>query len=69
MICAFSSLNIPDMTIKVYKTNQSIVIFYVLNTFIMNIILMRFIIATFYFYYQKFYVESVKRINAQPQLL
>ena len=52
-----------------YKDSRASVFYFILNTFTLNIILLNLILATFYFYYQSFYTESVKKVNARTGLL
>ena len=55
--------------VKAYQTSRFVAIYYILNTFILNIIMFNLILATFYFYYQNFYTESVKKLNSKLGLV
>ncbi len=69
MIVTVSTTNFPTAMLKIYKDSRPAAIFYIMNTFILNIIMFNLIMASFYFYYQNFYTESVKKLNSQTNLL
>lgn len=69
MIVVVSTTSFPGSMVKIYKDSRPAAFFYVLNTFILNMIMFNLILASFYFYYQNFYTESVKKLNAQTNLL
>ena len=69
MIVGISTTNFPASMATAYKDSRASVIYFILNTFTLNIILLNLILATFYFYYQSFYTESVKKVNARTGLL
>lgn len=69
MIVALSGTNFPAAMVNAYQTARASVLFFILNTFIVNIILFNLILASFYFYYQSFYTGSVKRLNNKKGLV
>lgn len=69
MVVGVSTTNYPMSLVKAYSASRLSAIFYILNTFILNIIMFNLILATFYFYYQNFYTESVKKLNTKLGLV
>lgn len=69
MIVSVSTTNFPLSMVKAYSTSRISAIFFILATFMLNIIMFNLILATFYFYYQNFYTESVKKLNHKTGLV
>jgi hypothetical protein len=69
MVVGVSTTNFPMSMVKAYETSRFVAFYYILNTFIVNIIMFNLILATFYFYYQNFYTESVKKLNSKLGLV
>lgn len=69
MIVSISTTNFPTSMVKAYSIRRVSAIFYILSTFMLNIIMFNLILATFYFYYQNFYTESVKKLNHKTGLV
>jgi hypothetical protein len=69
MIVSISTTNFPSSMVKAYSIRRVSALFYILATFILNIIMFNLILATFYFYYQNFYTESVKKLNKKTGLV
>lgn len=69
MIVGIATTNYPMSMVKAYSTSRLASFYYILNTFILNIIMFNLILATFYFYYQDFYTESVRKLNTKIGLV
>ena len=69
MIVSVSTTNFPVSMLKAYSTNRLSAVFFIISTFMLNIIMFNLILATFYFYYQNFYTESVKKLNKKTGLV
>lgn len=69
MIVSVSTTNFPMSMLKAYAIRRMSAIFFVICTFMLNIIMFNLILATFYFYYQNFYTESVKKLNQKIGLV
>lgn len=69
MIVGVSTTSFPLAMVKAYKSSRFAAIYYIVNSFTLNIIMLNLILATFYFYYQSFYTESVKKVNGRTGLL
>jgi hypothetical protein len=69
MIVGLAGTNFPASMVKAYSQSRMSAFFFIMNTFIVNIILFNLILASFYFYYQSFYTGSVKRLNARKGLV
>jgi multisubunit Na+/H+ antiporter MnhC subunit len=69
MIVTVSTTSFPGNMVKAYKSSRPFAFFYILNTFVVNMMMLNLILATFYFYYQNFYTESVKKLNSKKNLL
>lgn len=68
MIVAVSTTNYPMALVKAYAQNRWSSLFFVINSFVMNFILLNLIMAVFFFYYQNFYVQNVKQLQKKPGL-
>ena len=51
MIVAVSTTNFPMSMLKAYSQSRMYSIFFVINSFLINFVLLNLIMATFYFYY------------------
>jgi len=69
MIVGVSTTSFPKAMLFAYKEHRPAALFFILNTFIMNIIMLNLIMATFYFYYQNFYIGSVRVLNTKVALV
>ncbi len=69
MIVGVSTTSFPLAMVKAYSFSRPAALYYILNSFTLNIIMLNLILATFYFYYQSFYTESVKKVNGRRGLL
>lgn len=69
MIVTVATTNYPMSMLKAYSIRRVSAFFFVICTFILNIIMFNLILATFYFYYQNFYTESVKKLNQKTGLV
>jgi hypothetical protein len=56
MIVSASSGNFPISMLNPYRVYKFSAIFFILNAFVINWILIKLIMAVFFFYYQNFYV-------------
>jgi len=63
MIVSVSSGNFPISMLNPYRESKFSSIFFILNSFVMNWILLKLIMAVFFFYYQNFYVQNVVKLK------
>ena len=68
MIVAVSTTNFPMALVKAYSQSRLSSLFFIVNSFVMNFIMLNLIMASFYFYYQNFYVMSLKKLKKKPSL-
>ena len=69
MIVAVSTTNFPSALTKAYSQSRISALFFVINTFVMNIVLLNLIMAVFFFYYSNFYAKNVKTLKGKKKLL
>ena len=69
MIVSISTTNFPASMVKAYSIRRISSLFFIVCTFMLNIIMFNLILATFYFYYQNFYTDSVKKLNQKTGLV
>ena len=68
IMVSVSTTNFPMSMVKAYEQNRGSAIFFVVNQFLITFVLLNLIMATFYFYYQNFYMESVRNLENEKEL-
>ena len=69
MIVAVSTTNFPMALAKGLSMNYEITtLFFMINTFVVNFILLNLMMAVFFFYYQNFYTQNVKNMVSKKNL-